>query len=75
MNLTKSTFPPIRMIVLLSAFSACLVFNGVQPIRAQSFSSQDRDRGVLMLKLIKDDISKHYYDPGFHGIDVDARFK
>ncbi len=28
-----------------------------------------------MLKIIKDDISKHYYDPGFHGIDLDARFK
>ncbi len=28
-----------------------------------------------MLKIIKDDISKHYYDPAFHGIDLDARFK
>ena len=41
---------------------------------SQSFSSQDRDRGITMLKIIKDDISKHYYDPAFHGIDLDARF-
>ena len=75
MSLTQSTSLPIRMIVLLSAFSACLVLNCVQPIRAQSFGSPDRDRGVLMLKIIKDDISKHYYDPGFHGIDLEARFK
>src|SRR5206468_1907739 len=34
---------------------------------SQSFSSQDRDRGITMLKIIKDDISKHYYDPAFHG--------
>jgi len=28
-----------------------------------------------MLKIIKEDISKHYYDPTFRGIDLDARFK
>ena len=75
MSLMQSTFLRIRMIDLLSAFSFCLVFNCVQPISAQSFGSQDRDCGVLMLKIIEDDISKHYYDPGFHGIDLDARFK
>ena len=74
MSLTQSTSLAVRMIVL-SAFSACLVFNCVQPIGAQTFGSQDRDRGALMLKIIKDDISSHYYDPGFHGIDLDARFK
>src|SRR5258706_13387782 len=42
---------------------------------SQSFSSQDRDRGVTMLKIIKEDINKHYYDALFHGIDLDARFK
>lgn len=75
MSLTQSTSLRIRMIVLLSALSVCLVFNCAQPIHAQSFSSQDRDRGALMLKIIKDDISKHYYDPTFHGIDLDARFQ
>ncbi len=75
MSLTQSTSFRIRIIVLLSAFSACLGFNCAQPTHAQSFSSQDRDRGALMLKIIKDDISKHYYDPSFHGIDLDARFK
>lgn len=52
-----------------------LVLCVASPALAQSFSSQDRDRGATMLKIIKDDISKHYYDPGFHGIDLDARFK
>ncbi|MDX6574701.1 MAG: hypothetical protein QOE96_654 [Blastocatellia bacterium] len=52
-----------------------LVLCGASPAFSQSFSSQDRDRGVTMLKIIKEDISKHYYDPTFHGIDLDARFK
>lgn len=42
---------------------------------AQSFSGQDRDRVRGMLDVIKGDIKKNYYDPTFHGIDIEARFK
>ncbi|MDX6501519.1 MAG: hypothetical protein QOG23_4779 [Blastocatellia bacterium] len=62
--------PFIRIGLLIGSFILCGA-----PAFSQSFSSQDRDRGVTMLKIIKDDISKHYYDPAFHGIDLDARFK
>lgn len=37
--------------------------------------SIDRERGRLMLSVIKGDLKKNYYDPNFHGMDVDARFK
>jgi carboxyl-terminal processing protease len=62
----------MRVIALLIA---SFVLCGASPAFSQSFSSQDRDRGAMMLKIIKEDISKHYYDPAFHGIDLDARFK
>jgi C-terminal processing protease CtpA/Prc len=41
---------------------------------AQSLS-YDRERGREMLDLIKSDIKKNYYDPTFHGIDLEARFR
>lgn len=41
----------------------------------QAVSSFDRERGRMMLNTIKDDLKKNYYDPGFHGVDVEARFK
>jgi C-terminal processing protease CtpA/Prc len=41
----------------------------------QPASGIDRDRGLVMLNAIKDDLKKNYYDPAFHGMDVDSRFK
>ena len=34
----------------------------------------DRDRGHVMLQIIKEDLKKNYYDPAFHGMDVETRF-
>jgi len=42
---------------------------------AQQLNSEDRSRGHLMLNAIKEDLKKTYYDPTFHGVDLDARFK
>lgn len=35
----------------------------------------ERSRHVQILKTIKDDIKKNYYDPQFRGINLDERFK
>jgi C-terminal processing protease CtpA/Prc len=65
-----------RLNISIVVFACCLLFLiSVPPAFSQSFNSHDRDTGVLMLKTIKDDIRKHYYDPTFRGIDLDARFK
>lgn len=34
----------------------------------------DRSRGQTMLRSIKDEIRKHYYDHSYRGIDLDAHF-
>jgi C-terminal processing protease CtpA/Prc len=41
----------------------------------QGVNTFDRDRGHVMLKTLKGEIKKNYYDPTFHGIDLEARFK
>ncbi|HKU76993.1 MAG TPA: S41 family peptidase [Pyrinomonadaceae bacterium] len=42
---------------------------------AQKVEAKDRDRGLIMLDRIKDEIKKHYYDPNFRGMNLDVRFK
>jgi C-terminal processing protease CtpA/Prc len=73
MNRTKPGIIPNRTVALFLLLPACL-FLVVSPARSQSFSSQDRERGLTMLKIVKEDIKKNYYDPNFRGIDIDARF-
>ena len=41
----------------------------------QQITSFERDRGRMMLKIIKDDVKEHYYDPAFHGLDLDEKFR
>jgi len=58
---------------------ACLVFCFSLPlatVRSQEKASDlDRERGRTMLKRIKEDLKKNYYDPKFHGVDIEAAFK
>jgi C-terminal processing protease CtpA/Prc len=41
------------------------------PSRLSSF---DRGNSLSMLKQIKEDLTKNYYDPTYHGVDVDKVF-
>lgn len=55
--------------------SVIVLLGSTHAVFSQSISSQDRDRGIIMLKAARDDIRKNYYDPTFRGIDLDARTK
>jgi len=54
---------------------ALLLLHGSGAARAQSINSLDRDRARGMLDVIKKALKEHYYDPTYHGMDVEARFK
>jgi C-terminal processing protease CtpA/Prc len=41
----------------------------------QELRDSDRTRGRLMLKAVKKEIQNRYYDPTFHGLDLEARFQ
>lgn len=56
--------------LLLCLFAALVSVVGQSPP-----SGFERDRARTMLNVIKGDIKKNYYDPNFHGMDLDARFK
>lgn len=58
-----------RLLVLSLVLLGCVSSSFAQ------LSGQDRDRGLIMLKAVRDDIKKDYYDPAFRGIDLEARSK
>ncbi|HKF51555.1 MAG TPA: S41 family peptidase [Candidatus Acidoferrales bacterium] len=41
----------------------------------QGISNLDRDRAESMLRTIRDEVKKHYYDASYHGIDLDGRYE
>ena len=45
------------------------------PVSSQQLNGFERERGRMMLKIVKDDVKEHYYDPTFHGLNLDERFK
>ncbi|HEX8737328.1 MAG TPA: S41 family peptidase [Pyrinomonadaceae bacterium] len=57
--------------ILLTALSLNSAAQPPQPLAAKL----DRDRGQEMLKLIKMDLKKNYYDTNLRGMDLEARFK
>ena len=59
---------------LCPLFLLLLTSGSIMPAQSQ-VSGPDRDRAHVILDQVKDDIKGNYYDPSFHGLDLDARFK
>lgn len=57
------------------ALTSFLLLSPIAIAHAQKVESKDRDRGLIMLDRIKDELKKHYYDPNFRGMNLDVRFK
>ena len=67
-----------QILAPLAAICFCVVIF-VCPLAAQTPSPEDlklqRNRGIVMLQLVKDYLKEYYYDPGYHGMNLDGRFK
>jgi carboxyl-terminal processing protease len=78
MNITRPhSFSPsafARTVGFLCLLAVCGQFC---PLRAQGEVDlkRDRNRGVVMLHGIKDNLKEDYYDAAFHGMDLEKRFK
>lgn len=72
---SKTIHPNIFQQLVKACLCVLFVMAAAGIVPAQSFSGQDRDRVRGMLDVIKGDIKKNYYDPSFHGIDIEERFK
>jgi carboxyl-terminal processing protease len=73
----ESGFPCARGVArtLATLLAALLVAAAAARSTPAQSLSYDRERGREMLDLIKSDIKKNYYDPTFHGLDMEARFR
>lgn len=68
--------PPFANKLLAIVSLAVIFFASIAVVRAQDkVQDKDRDRGQTMLRRIKEDLKKNYYDPKIRGMDVEARFK
>jgi C-terminal processing protease CtpA/Prc len=56
------------------AVATICIFAASLPTYSQTMD-YERDRARSMLNTIKREIQRNYYDPNFHGIDVDVLFK
>jgi C-terminal processing protease CtpA/Prc len=57
----------------LCLFLAAALSGGL--VSAQTLSASDAYQLKNMLRLAHEVVKKNYYDPAFHGVDLDARFK
>ncbi|HEY0320870.1 MAG TPA: S41 family peptidase [Pyrinomonadaceae bacterium] len=48
---------------------------GAQTTKQAAIGDYERQSGREMLRAVKADIEKYYYDASYHGIDIEARFK
>ncbi|HKO60648.1 MAG TPA: S41 family peptidase [Pyrinomonadaceae bacterium] len=64
-----------RCAYALVVIFATLTIGTLNSARGQGLALHDRDNAESMLRAAKDDLKKYYYDPSFHGLDLETKFK
>ena len=62
-------------VVCRGLFLCALLFVCLPSSLAQGISSYEKQRAEMMLDQVRTDIRSNYYDPTFHGQDLEATFK
>lgn len=76
MKLSPVFLHPSRLFSLLRLPVLVLIAGAAFSVPGQQMPTEfDRERGQVMLRAIKDDLKKNYYDPAYHGMDIETRFK
>src|SRR5262249_35303347 len=70
----KTCHPPLTLITVLIVGLCLIAPQTLQSAPEQPDLNFQRERGRAMLRTIKDDLKKNYYDPNFRGMDAEARF-
>jgi C-terminal processing protease CtpA/Prc len=71
-NLDNRPLLRVRGLLLLATVTIPLV--AALLAFAQEMRDTDRTRGRTMLRVIKKELQNRYYEPTFHGLDLEARF-
>ena len=58
----------------LAAVVVVAALSGAAVQSQQKMDSMNQERARAILRDAYDDVKKHYYDPKFHGLDIDARY-
>lgn len=69
-----SCIPTRRALAWFLSATFLSFFSGVLGAQ-QKMNSMDMDRTRGMLRDARDAVKKHYYDPKYHGVDLDARYQ
>ena len=66
---------PSLCVALFVAFAMSAISHARAQEKTQQLSSRDLAHAEEMLQQIHDAVKKDYYDPTFHGVDMDARYQ
>jgi hypothetical protein len=59
----------------LTVFMVLAALGSVRPLLSQQkMDSISRDRATGILRDAYENVKKHYYDPKYHGLDLEARY-
>lgn len=64
---------PILLATIIAATQISPHF--IRPLFAVDLSRFERERARMMLNVVRNDLLDHYYDEGFHGVDLDEAFR